>query len=51
MAMKSIAAEGVWCPNCEVFEVEDISAIGCLACGCARSIHQVAEVVVEDGEA
>lgn len=45
---KEEVAEGVWCHDCEFFEVEDFDpeAEVCLACGCNPSRHSKAVVLV-----
>ena len=45
--MDTIVAEGVWCAECEYFEVEDFDGDNCLPCGCERSVHYDAEVVTK----
>lgn len=46
--MKTIAAEGTWCSNCEFFEVPDFDDGKCLACGCREIAHSDAQVVIEE---
>lgn len=38
-------AEGVWCTECERFEVQDDDGTWCIACGCHVAHHREAEVV------
>ena len=46
-------AEGVWCHDCEFFEIEDMTdgnAPTCMACGCPKGRHSAAVVIAEDPE-
>lgn len=53
-------AQGVWCADCEYFEVpdwdgevtiaEDLLQVSCMACGCGGDRHQIAAVIVEEGQ-
>lgn len=39
-------AEGVWCIDCEHFEVNDVTGYDwCPACGCHGSKHKMARVM------
>ena len=45
---KTIVAEGVWCAECERFEVEDFDDDdNCMACGCEKGVHYDAEIVTK----
>lgn len=45
LAEREIVAEGVWCRDCEFFEVPDMDGGRCLACGCDEGRHIDVEVV------
>lgn len=47
--MREIVAEGVWCGQCEFFEVPDFDPDNgqCLACGCSEKAHSEVEVVTK----
>lgn len=45
---KTEVAEGVWCVECEFFEVPDDDGVRCLSCGCPVARHRQAVVVAED---
>lgn len=49
--MKDIVAEGVWCRDCEYFEVPDPGSDGrCMACGCPEEAHVNVEVVTTEDQ-
>lgn len=43
--MRTVVAEGVWCEECEIFEVPDWDGSRCMNCGCSDLKHVEAEVV------
>lgn len=53
--VKTILAEGVWCHECEFFEVPDFGEFSgeahCNACGCSKSKHVDVEVITASTEA
>jgi len=38
-----------WCRDCEVVEVPDWDGQQCIPCGCPRSSHALAEVIIQEG--